>query len=253
MIQFSMEHPVTEHVFWSPFCDLDFVLAHKVLGDPTYADELRGRHKTRILILDNSMHELGTPLSCGHIARAAELCNADYVIPPDLLGEWDKNVTWVSEMNAEKLKRNPRWNLAPVLCGTTREQRFAFLRMCAILRVGMVCLPFKEDRFSWYNEQKDYLEQEMDDCPCIHLLGVNTLAELRDFALISRTSNFHWSVDTAKAYKWGVEYKLLEHQESIRGSQVTSSDVVNTVQTPDAALRSIIQNIHTLKAACRGR
>src|SRR5262245_1236135 len=47
MIRYSMEIPTSRLTDWSPLCDLDFVLAHKVLEDKSYADFFANRPRDR--------------------------------------------------------------------------------------------------------------------------------------------------------------------------------------------------------------
>lgn len=86
-MKLSLEIPTAYLRDFTPLTDLDFALAHKVLENQEYANFYLDRAKGRELILDNSMHEIGKPLSVAELEEAAKRCNADYVIAPDQLGE----------------------------------------------------------------------------------------------------------------------------------------------------------------------
>src|SRR3970040_1005840 len=58
-------------------------LAHAALGNSTYASFYRTRSSSSFLILDNSVHELGTPLGLTLLRQAAVLTAPDLLVVPD--------------------------------------------------------------------------------------------------------------------------------------------------------------------------
>src|SRR6187399_2541069 len=72
----------------SPLLDADFALAHLVLEDPLYCEFYAEQSKKgRMVILDNSMHELPESLNAGEILEAADRVKPAFCIPPDKLGD----------------------------------------------------------------------------------------------------------------------------------------------------------------------
>lgn len=257
MIEYSMEYPVAEHDFWSPFCNLDFVMAHKVLARPWYAKQLLNRPPGRIVILDNGMHE-GKMVNNVEMVAAARECNADYVIPPDRLGDFDFNMKEMLELDAMRTVTDAKWQMAPVLCGNSEMLRRQFMTHARNIGAGMICLPFKEDRYDWLMEvQHEVMDGPFNLLTRIHLLGVNEISELRRFYELSiqgAWSTLTWSVDTAKAYKWGMQWQDLRGTvRSIRGANLRSDELLDLKVTPSANLRIIVENIHFLKSVCAGR
>ena len=94
MIELAMEIPTTALPDLNCFTDLDFALAHHILADPADVDFYASRQAGRTLILDNSMHELGEPMSHRKLLEAVTLCKADYLVAPDMLGRPVQNLEW---------------------------------------------------------------------------------------------------------------------------------------------------------------
>lgn len=254
MIKYSMEFPVAERSFWLPFCDFEFVLAHKVLGDKAYAQTIMGRERHTPVILDNSMHELGEPLSCGDIFEAAQRCSPDWVIPPDRLGEHTWNLDNLRVMCAMSAHGSP-WRVASVMCGRDARERARTVEVSHALGCQMVCFPYREARLDWMMELLPSLYVSMrSPVTHIHLLGVSSLEELRAWAIMSERglNSLTISVDTAKAWKWGALERLITDTPNLRNANILSTQVLDGY-TADHELRFIVQNIHTLKAACQGR
>ncbi len=66
-----------------PYADFDFLLAHLVLTDHAYAEFYMRNERARIL--DNSVNELGTPLSIEEMRRASIIVKPDVIVAPDHL------------------------------------------------------------------------------------------------------------------------------------------------------------------------
>jgi hypothetical protein len=245
MIRLSMEIPTHWLRVWTSRTDLDFVLAHRVLEDGTYAEFHANREKGRELILDNSMHELGHPLPVKDIIHAARAVKANYVIPPDKLGYPDFNLDQFWSMVSSVRGEFP---LAPVVCGHTQAERLSFIEEVSE-HASMICLPYREARFDWYQE----LSEAFSNWDRIHLLGVNTLGELHSFAMISECDPARprrWSVDTAKAIKWGVEMRGIDDGDSLRHASLSSKDLLDLRELNPAQLMYVNHNIEILRLTC---
>ena len=72
-----------------PFSDLDFILAHKALEDEAYLAFYKDSDNP-VKILDNSVNELGEPMSIDDLIRAFEEVGAGFLVAPDYIGDAEK-------------------------------------------------------------------------------------------------------------------------------------------------------------------
>lgn len=220
-IPLALEIPESRLADWSPYTQLDFVLAHKVLESPKYARFFKHRVAGRELILDNSVHELGTPLDPITLVEAAERVDATYVISPDRL----EDAVWtIAQSLALRRMLNGRARLASVLTGDSIRERRNVLD--AYRGVDMLCLPYRRTRLEWFFEHREIILSRWDR---IHLLGVSSLEELSAWKWIAdRFPGVSFSVDTAKPVKWGLLERDLRTLEEIRHAPVPSKDLLDT-------------------------
>jgi hypothetical protein len=208
-MKLALEIPTTYLPDWSPLTDMDFALAHKVLEDEQYAKWYASRPRERKLILDNSMHELGSPMPPGDLQEAARRCRADYVVPPDKLG--DPVFNFESYLQTRRLLGG-EFGTAVAMSGRDAQERAVYLQN--VRGAEMLCLPYREPRLAWYREQKYAMLQLFDH---IHLFGVSTMEELKQFAIESTiTRKVAWSVDTRKPIKWGVIGERMDRLATLR-------------------------------------
>lgn len=247
MIQLAMEIPTAYLHEWAPLCDLDFILAHQVLEDEDYAEFFRCRPKGRELIMDNSLHELGHPLSPADLLEAAIRCRADYVITPDYVGDMEFNLR--SYEQCRQLLAG--FKLAVVMTGSkdsTVEEREEFL--VSIRDADMLCLTFKEPRrLPWYRASALAKRWKR-----VHLLGLDSFEELHEFRVIAGSDySRRWSLDTAKPVKWGLESQYLDQLQTLRGAPTHSKDLLN-IRHHEILLsqcRYVVRNIEILKGYLR--
>jgi len=238
-LRLSLEIPTAYLEEWSLWTDLDFVLAHRVLEDEAYAEFYARRPSDRELILDNSMHELGAPLSIEAIRDAAERVHADYVIPPDRLGEPEWNLL----QYAQTCRVCSDFNVAGVLCGRDMAERRSVLDH--IQGAPMLLLPFREPRLTWFLELETPIRRRFEN-KRIHLLGVNTLTELQCFAGYSSDERSIWSVDTSKPIKHGVVHRNIR-DGSLRGAALSSKDLLDLHSLTSAQIESVAANVLVLR------
>jgi len=244
VIQLATEIPVA-HWHLSSWADLDFVLAHKVLDDATYALRLKNRHRDRTLILDNSMHELGEALPIEKLKDAAARCRADYVIPPDRLGDTSWNT--YQFQRARRLFSETGIAVVGVMCGEDSIDRQIALETY-YETTSMLLLPFRLPRLRWFLEH----QEAMTHFRRIHLLGVNTLDELRHFAAASHQhTSVTWSVDTGKAFKWAMLGKRLEDLEDVRKS-IPQKELLEIEEVTQEQKDLAYENTMFLKKVCNG-
>jgi hypothetical protein len=241
MIKLALEIPTVYLDVFTYITDLDFVLAHRVLEDEAYARWFERRPDGRELILDNSVHELGHPMSGEDLGKAAARCRADRVIAPDCLGEPGQNVSWFAE-TVESL--GGFYDVTGVLCGRNPTERHSILNIFAA-NSKMLCLPFREPRLEWFREQEDVIVRNFTH---VHLLGVSTLEELWEFSKVAeRHLKTVFSVDTAKPFKAALEGRRLDDGTSLRGLPTSSKDLLGLSDLSDETLALVHKNIEILR------
>lgn len=245
MIEFAMETPKALHSSLQHWSDFDFVLAHNVLDDSSYAYRLQNRRSGRMLIMDNSMHELGEALPIDKLLLAAKKCSADYVIPPDRLDAPAWNVQQF--YRACKQFAEVGTSVAAVMCGEdTLDRQFALDNYTE--RTSMLLLPYRKPRLKWYLEHRTAFHL----FDRIHLLGVNTLEELGLFAAATNhDTSTKWSVDTAKPLKWALQGQSLLALESVRGAAISSKELLELVELTQEVKDLAYENVKVLKDVCR--
>lgn len=192
----AIEIPIRHLHQFTPLTDFDFVLAHLVNENTTYrnfyADQ---RLKGREVWLDNSLIELGYPLSKTEMLNAALLCNATHIIPPDWPEDPDKTCKTAIEMKGKGYK------IIGVIHGRYDTQRMILheYKQNDIIP----SLPFRGDR-SWYNSQKD---------GAIHFLGMNSLKEIVD--------QHPSSIDTKLPIKLALQNKMINNDFDKKSEEYT--------------------------------
>lgn len=239
MIKLSLEIPTPLLADLTSRTDMDFVLAHRVLEDEEYRRFYASRGQGRELLLDNSMHELGEPLPIKDLKDAAIRVHADYVVTPDRLGdpEWT-----LAQFFAAKKELAPAFKIAVAMSGRTPEERQEYLR--EVYDAQMLCLPYRENRLEWWEEQKPRWWSR------IHLFGVSTLNELREWVKIEDGSLRRFSVDTAKPLKAAFIGRKLDDGDSLRHMPISSKDLLGMSATGEQ-LELIHDNVRFLRKVIR--
>ena len=222
-MNFGMEMPDCLLKEFSPLCDLEFALAHRVLEDEDYADHfLQAREVGREVILDNGFHELGRPVSSVELLEAAKRVDPSYVICPDFLH--DPKKTYEATKEAAKVLGD-KYALAVVLVGNDPAERNAFITNCKGF-ASMLCLPFRAKRLSWFETLDPFSLPGR-----VHLLGINTIEEIAAFKAHGNYSFFQWSIDSSKPMKWGLMGKKIWTLNSLRGCPLKTPEML--LMTPD--------------------
>lgn len=159
-----------------PFADFDFVLAHKVLEDEAYANWYK--ESGNIKFVDNSVNELGEPLSINQMKEAFEKVGGTYVVSPDFLNDADKTIASYLEC----VKAFPKGRVVGVIQGPTYSDAYECLRA---YEKGLVSVPYdlcsgKTDSPSLMGLRRCLFVSNIprDQGFQIHLLGFNGLDEL---------------------------------------------------------------------------
>ena len=217
-MQLAMEIPKPHLSELSALTDVDFALAHEVLEDAHYAKFYKEqRAQGRRVVLDNSMHELGTKaLTVPELLEAAKKIDPSCVIAPDRLG--DAKFTFES---FEQLRKDPKlnWDPAIVIQGTTYEDRIKLFNGVRSFTQTM-CLPYREPRLKWMTELIIGSPAYVKFPPYLHLLGMQDGQELVEFNKLVRQYGYpsnNVTVDTAKPIKWAMKGKKIDSLETLHG------------------------------------
>ena len=222
MIKLACEMPTSMLTKLERYMDIDFVLAHEVLQNKAYREYFK--KSRRLCILDNSVHELGEPLPIFDLVKAANMIDADWVVAPDNLENFD----WSQEQLELMYGHLPAERVAGVLIGGTPADRAE--RLKSIRRSSMLCLPYRKPRLEWYLEQ-------MPVHNTVHLLGMSSILELRAWAALQQLPRFAYmglSLDTSKPVKWGLMYRRMEELDSLRNAPVGSAQLLSLPPMDDA-------------------
>lgn len=112
-MQLALECPtrLLEHI--QPFADFYWILAHKVLQDKVYKEYYE--KVSGVKFVDNSVNELGEPVSLGDMKKAFEQVKGTYVVAPDWIGNGEKTC----KAYLECLKEFGEERVVPVIQGST--------------------------------------------------------------------------------------------------------------------------------------
>lgn len=250
LIKLAMELPTSKLEEWTKYADLDFILAHQVLEDKAYADFFRNRPADRELILDNSLHELGYPLSVADLREAAERCDATYVIAPDKVGNVEFNIAQF-KLAYDAFRHTPH-QLAVVMTADPELDAMPLAQSAAIENflyevraADMLCCTFKlPRRYDYYTSSAMAKKWRR-----VHLLGVDTPEELQNWRNTFRDTYREASVDTAKPLKWAMQYERLSERRNWRKAKLHSADLLNlrSDQITTEQEQIFIENVETLR------
>lgn len=252
MLELSMEIPTVKLKEWSSLCDLDFVLAHKVLNDSEYAQHFQNRRFGRDVLLDNSTHEFGSPLPMDSLQLAAELCRADILIAPDIVNpkiddaQIEQNIKWAEETC--RAVRNV--SIGVVLCGHTLDQREEYISRTFDAGAKVLCFSFHDlRRIDWFY---DFLYHEtFSGWKHIHILGVASLNEMKHWWNISESyKEKRFSIDTSKALKFGVAGQRIDTLTSLRGGPIRSKEVLDLKTFTPEQEGVVKKNVEILRSIC---
>jgi hypothetical protein len=217
-MQLALEIPKPFLPRLSALTDLDFALAHLILEDADYAAfYLNQSESGRFVIMDNSFHELGHPLSPEELREAAQRIKPTVVIAPDKLGDYAFGMEAFLQTR-DILPRSQR--IAFVLAGASPAER-AEMFMKLKDKADMVCLPFRAARLDWFLDLTRKIPEHVKWPPRIHLLGVSELKELSAFRTAFATfgvPHHRLSVDSAKPCKFGLlKHHIHDSIQTLRG------------------------------------
>lgn len=199
----------------SPLCDVHFILGQHVLEDDAYAKFYA--EQGGLKIMDNGLHERDVPLTTAELREAALLCNPTVVVAPDF--RKDASATYEAYVEARERWKHDPWKVACAIQGkdeTSRLELFMGVRSTA----HMICFPYKENRFEWFQQLLVRIPKHVKWPPLVHLFGVSTFQELYDFneVFAELKMSDRVSVDTGKPIKWGLQNKEFKDGMNMQGA-----------------------------------
>lgn len=236
-----MEIPTAHLTDISPLCDLDFALAHLVLENEAYADFYRTQSASgRLVILDNSFHELGVPLSPVELRQAARRIHPSVVVAPDKLQHPKWN--WEQFNETHKILQG-EFTLGIVVAGQDYHDRVNYVSAALSRGCTWFFWPYREPRYEWL---KELWNTRLADC-FHHMLGVSTLAELRQLEHFNRrkSPSVSFSYDTAKPVKFGAMRERFHRDMDLRNKGLLRHDM----RLDEAQLADTFYNIAYMRRA----
>lgn len=213
----GMEIPTAHLDEVSALTDIDFALAHLVLENEQYAEFYRKQSDAgRIVILDNSFHELGAPLSSPELLAAARRIQPSVIVAPDKLGQakwnWDQFEQLTNICKGE-------FHVGIVVAGNDHYDRLNYVSAALSRKCIWFFWPYKEPRLQWMHEL--WRLQPSLRAQFHHMLGVSTLEELhqvQEFQFHHYERGVSFSYDTCKPLKFGYRGIRFHKGLNLRGA-----------------------------------
>lgn len=147
-----------------------------------------------IKILDNGLIEFGKSVTVDHLFEYSAAVAADYIIPPDKVGNWDYNAEQAQKMALGY--KIPTKRLLPCLGGPYAQDFLEQVEECGRHFYGGMCLPFKTNRFPVQPPIGGRL----------HLLGLKWPEDFKSYLRLGR--GCHLSLDTTEFVNASIDAKL---------------------------------------------
>jgi hypothetical protein len=190
-----------------PLADFDWVLAHKVLEDPDYAEYYKA--SGRFKVLDNSVNEFLTPVDLNYLDEAASYVKPDLIVAPDYLGDMNKT----REAVREAIHLFGKEKIFPVVQGKDIDEILNLFKYYLELGLERVAIPYdilaqrEDNSVMMASNRRMVVNSIITRAPIgfeVHLLGLNTLEELSYYR-----SPYLISIDTGVPVLLGLKgYKL---------------------------------------------
>lgn len=258
MINLAFEIPFRYLKRFSKSTDFDFVLTHLVKSSTVYRDFYREQsEKGRYVILDNSVFELGKPISPDELLFAAGEIKATTVIIPDFLKDSKKTLESVNVVIGDK--RFDKYQLAAVPQGDSFDDWISCYKVVSLMeRVSTICIPF-DIHFkvpgcierntltrSWMERRIGLLKQIKDLGLIVqgkkyHLLGASDCVEFR----FAKKLGFVTSADTSSPVVHGM-FGVLYRDYGLPGEKIKEKINFEAVLTKKQ-IKDIFKNISKVR------
>jgi len=148
MTQLGLGIPTKYLKHFTIFTDFDFALAHKVLENEDYRNFYKTQsNKGRVVFLDNSLIELGSPMKPEDILQAGALIRATHIVAPDKF----EDPLWSMEQALNFKIQFGAYHLIIGACHGDVIQQQNILKIYQKHNI-IPALSFREDR-SWYRSE----------------------------------------------------------------------------------------------------
>jgi len=189
-----------------PLADFDWVLAHLVMEDASYA--LWYKESKRLKVLDNSVNELLEPMNPQEMIHAANYVDPDYLVAPDFLGDKEKTLHALDEA----VGVFGQDVTLPVLQGETLEECQECAKAIKAWGFRRISIPYdilsdrRDSSLDQMGKNRNTLIANLGiNFSWIHLLGFTTPKELLPY---KEKLNI-LSQDTGKPIMWGLRKELM--------------------------------------------
>lgn len=223
-MKYSFQVPIPHMDDFIGDADFFYCLAHLAMTKSEYCDWFIGRPT----ILDNGVHELGTPMYIDDLFQVADMVQPLAIIPPDYL--FDTQATLAAMDRA--LQRWPVERLWPAVQGRTFEELQESMQVYHSMRVPRVCIPYRlgaQVRI-WLARVADLIGIK------VHFLGVSSLDELKGI-------RFHpdASIDTGKPFRWAQHNQVWPQGECERKINMNQSLNINLARRGINAMKRVTE------------
>jgi len=188
-MQLAMEAPTSYLPYISLLGDFDWVLTNVALKDQKYLNFYKEQKKQeRVVVVDSGVNEEGFPRSIKEMDKIVREIDADFIIPPDVLGNKKKTLELLNDSivlwGSEKL--------IPVLQGKDIPDVEDCLYFMRIRGFTKFCVPYDITNCDALSREKislvdhahtryrvvKFIVRTYPDVEGLHLLGLTTLEEV---------------------------------------------------------------------------
>ncbi len=226
--------------------DFDFILADRIIHSSEYLSYYHEDFPYSLRMLDNGMHEGGTPLVASTLLDMAAELGVDVIIGPDHKNDWE------ATLERTTMFRTYWKGLTAIVlhtasdCIDTPLNQLLYAHRCAIRAdFNIICLPYRTRNKVALNAFP------FAEGIWYHFLGLNNLAELEVMKNLSKTNSV--SLDTGKPFRLGYEGIRMDAWESLpHKAPFPSGDVQwNATTLMDQQKELIAWNIAEVKKRLR--
>ena len=173
-MKLALECPTAMLEMVQPFGDFSWILGHKVLEDEEYAKFYKNFEGFKIV--DNSVNEVGEPLTVEDMAKVMEMVGGDLLVSPDWIGDAGKTVAAYGDC----IKKFGKEKVIGVVQGATFEEAFKCINYYG--KDTFIAVPFdicssKKDPPFLMALRRALAVCGIPSTTRIHLLGFNSLDE----------------------------------------------------------------------------
>lgn len=237
-IKLALECPTAMLEMVQPFGDFDWILGHKVLESQEYLEYYK--EPGRLKIIDNSVNEVGEPLSLEDMEKVLSLVGGDLLVSPDWIGDALKTVGAYGDC----IKKFGKEKVIGVIQGETFEEALRCLSIYG--SEGLIAVPYdvcskKTDLPSTMALRRALVVCNIPNNTRVHLLGFNSLDE---FFWYSGRPNVV-SIDTGVPVMLGLDG--LDILDSLGAKEAPTLSRMEKIELTQQGWTGVIRNIALLR------